>query len=182
MPTEPKSALTPRQQRFVEEYVKCPNGAAAARAAGYSEATAKVIAYELLRRDDIRRAVREHEEVDERMRGEERRYVLNSLRELTELSRKPVALLDRRGKKIGQKPADGATAVAALKLLGQNAGLFREGFDVRVQGAVEETLEQARPLMSPVAYAELLRAIAKVTGVADVAAAPAAGDPSGAVH
>lgn len=49
--------LTPRQQRFVEEYVVCGCGAEAARRAGYSERTAYQIAYENLRKPEIEAAI-----------------------------------------------------------------------------------------------------------------------------
>ena len=52
-------SLTPRQQRFVEEYLSDFCGAAAARRAGYSETTAKEIAYEHLTKPHIRDAIQE---------------------------------------------------------------------------------------------------------------------------
>lgn len=52
--------LTPKQQRFVEEYAVDFNGAAAARRAGYSEKTARQIADENLSKPDILEAVKAH--------------------------------------------------------------------------------------------------------------------------
>ena len=49
--------LTPRQAQFVREYVTSSNAAEAARRAGYSERTAKVIACELLTNPDLQEAV-----------------------------------------------------------------------------------------------------------------------------
>lgn len=40
--------ITAKQQKFIDEYLKCFNGAEAARRAGYSEARARVTASELL--------------------------------------------------------------------------------------------------------------------------------------
>lgn len=51
-------ALTPKQQRFVEEYVVDFNGAEAARRAGYSKRSAKEIASQLLARPEIAAAVK----------------------------------------------------------------------------------------------------------------------------
>lgn len=45
--------LTKKQQVFIDEYLKCFNGAEAARRAGYSEHTARKIASELLKNVDI---------------------------------------------------------------------------------------------------------------------------------
>ena len=46
-------ALTAKQQAFVDEYLLCWNAAQAARAAGYSEATARNIGHENLTKPDI---------------------------------------------------------------------------------------------------------------------------------
>lgn len=56
MPARP---LTPKQQRFVEEYLIDLNAARAARAAGYSEKTARSIGDENLTKPDIAAAVAE---------------------------------------------------------------------------------------------------------------------------
>ena len=49
--------LTPRRQRFADEYVLCGSGAEAARRAGYSEKTARAIAAELLTKPDVLSAI-----------------------------------------------------------------------------------------------------------------------------
>ena len=49
--------LTPKQERFVQEYVDCLNATKAAIAAGYSRRTARQIGYENLTKPYIRRAV-----------------------------------------------------------------------------------------------------------------------------
>jgi len=54
--------LSPRRQRFVEEYQKDHNGGQAAIRAGYSEATAYSQASRLLRNDKVFSAIREAEE------------------------------------------------------------------------------------------------------------------------
>lgn len=53
--------MSPRQTRFVHEYLIDRNGAAAAVRAGYSQRTARQIAYELLTRPHIAAAVCEGE-------------------------------------------------------------------------------------------------------------------------
>ena len=49
--------LTPKQARFVLEYLKDGNGAAAARRAGYSQHTARAVAAENLTKPHIARAI-----------------------------------------------------------------------------------------------------------------------------
>jgi phage terminase small subunit len=57
-PEEDEDDLSPRRQRFVDEYVKDFNGSRAARDAGFSPDSASQIAYELLRLPVVRSAVR----------------------------------------------------------------------------------------------------------------------------
>lgn len=52
-----KSPLTPKVQRFIDEYLIDLNGAAAAKRAGYSARTAKEIAYELLGKPAVAEAI-----------------------------------------------------------------------------------------------------------------------------
>lgn len=49
--------LTPRQARFVAEYVKDLNGTQAAIRAGYSEKTASSLSYELLQKTTVQSAI-----------------------------------------------------------------------------------------------------------------------------
>ncbi len=51
------TALTVKQARFCEEYVVCGNAAAAARAAGYRERSARQIGFENLTKHDIQAAI-----------------------------------------------------------------------------------------------------------------------------
>jgi len=50
-------ALTPRQRRFVNNYLTCKTGAAAARESGYAASGSRVRACELLSRSDIQSAI-----------------------------------------------------------------------------------------------------------------------------
>ena len=53
--------MTPRQERFVQEYLIDRNGAAAAVRAGYSPRTSRQIAHKLLTKADVAAAVRQGE-------------------------------------------------------------------------------------------------------------------------
>ena len=55
-------ALSAKQQKFIDEYLQCPNATQAALRAGYSERTARSIGSENLTKPDIRAAI------DERLR------------------------------------------------------------------------------------------------------------------
>jgi len=56
-------SLTPRQQRFVEEYLVDLNGTQAAIRAGYSAKTAKQQASRLLTNVDVQTAIKDRQEV-----------------------------------------------------------------------------------------------------------------------
>lgn len=180
MPPKSKSGLTPHQRAFVREYVVDHNGAAAARRAKYSDHTAPQIAYQLLQRPAVQAAIRKLEEGTDRMVGSRRHSVLNRLDQLANRAMQAEAVRDAKGNEIGQYKYDGATAARALELLGKHEGLFNDKLELRVQGEIESLLEGVRALMSQSAYAELVRAIAQITGVDRVAEPPAEGDRSAA--
>lgn len=52
-------ALKAQHKVFAEAYVSCLNGAEAARTAGYAEASAKIQAHKLLKRDDVQAYISE---------------------------------------------------------------------------------------------------------------------------
>jgi len=79
-------SLTPRQQRFVEEYLAVLNGAEAARRAGYSPRSAKVRACRLMKKPAVAKLIREA------LAERHRKYLLREARHW-ELLR---ASLDRR--------------------------------------------------------------------------------------
>ena len=181
MPPSPKP-LTARMRAFVREFCICRNGAAAAREAGYKESAAKFIAHRLLRRPEIQAAIREHEEGDERLVGSRRFSILNRLNDVANRAMQAEVVRAAEKGKPGVYRFDGATAVRALELLGKHEGMFANALEVRVQGELEKLLEGVRPLMPPQSYAELVRALAEVTGIARVATETAEGDRGEAVH
>lgn len=56
--------LTPKELRFCQLYAQCLNGAKAARDAGYSENTAKVIACENLTKPNLKQVVKHYLELE----------------------------------------------------------------------------------------------------------------------
>lgn len=91
--------MTPKQQRFVEEYLIDLNATAAARRAGYSEKTAYSIGQENLNKPDIAEAVRKAlEERSERAKVDAV-YVLNRLVEIDQMD-----VLDIMGDDMSLKP------------------------------------------------------------------------------
>lgn len=114
-----KPHLTPKQQKFVLEYIVDNNGAAAARRAGYSEKTANAMAARLLAKVNIQ------QEISKAVARQEIRTEITADRVLEELAR--IAFLDVRKlyddagnlKKLSELSPDVAAALAELKVTDQ---------------------------------------------------------------
>jgi phage terminase small subunit len=101
--------LTPKQQRFVAEYLLDLNAAAAARRAGYSERTADRQGHQNLRKPEVAVAVAEAQ----RERAER-----------VELTQDWVLAHLRHESQLTGKDASHSARVAALKLIGLHLGMF----------------------------------------------------------
>lgn len=107
-------ALTPKQERFVQEYLVDLNATAAARRAGYSTRTADRIGPELLGKTCVSAAIQEARKAREQRTEITQDYVLQKLKEITDqdASDDPGSPL-----KVGNK-------IKALELLGKHVGAF----------------------------------------------------------
>lgn len=102
-----KRKLTIKELRFIEEYIRCWNGAKAARLAGYSEKSAYDTAYENLRKPEIL------EQIDERLAalrmqtneiyGRLSQQARVDMSEMIEFYDMPV--IDKEGKNLGTRQA-----------------------------------------------------------------------------
>jgi|ERR1043166_7377595 phage terminase small subunit len=113
-----KNGLTPKQARFVSEYVaNGNNGTQAAIAAGYSKNTAFVIASENLRKPKI---VQEKDRLMSKLADEvglTASYVMKRLKDCTNLD----------------ESEKGQTVLKALELAGKHHGLFTEKTELTVK-------------------------------------------------
>lgn len=101
-------ALTPMQQKFVDEYVKCPNATQAAKNAGYSEATAYAEGHKLKKKPEIAKAIEARFTESAMTSGE----VLRLLAERARADYAPYIKLDGDNKPyvdVAQMIADGKT-------------------------------------------------------------------------
>ena len=111
------ATLTPKQQRFVEEYLRDLNATQAAIRAGYSEKTAKVIAAQNLSKLNIQAAITKG-----RKQQSERTQITTDI-VLAGL------LTEAQGRGADTTPTARVTAWAHL---GKHLGLFKEKVDLNV--------------------------------------------------
>lgn len=127
--------MTPKQARFVVEYLVDGNATQAAIRAGYSERTAGKIGGENLQKPEIKAAIAAAEsERLERVKLSAD-YVLSSLQVVAERCLQRVPVMVRRGREMVQAQDDrgrhvwrfdSAGANRALELLGSHLKLFKE--------------------------------------------------------
>lgn len=107
-------ALTPKQKRFVEEYLVDLNATAAAIRAGYSKKTAEVIGYENLRKPQIEIAI------NQAMQEREKRTEITQdmvLQETAKLAFFDIRkMFDKDGKPLDISKLDNDTAAALVGL------------------------------------------------------------------
>lgn len=157
---EPK-ALTPKQQRFVDEYLIDGNGTQAAIRAGYSEKTAYSIANENLSKPEIAAAIQSA--MDERAKRTQidADFVLQGITTAIRRCEQIEPVLDRKGEQVfvetpqGQMAAaftyDAKNVLRGYELLGKHLKLFtdkveltgKNGGPLETRGA-EMTPEQRR--------------------------------------
>jgi len=119
-----KPKLTPKQKRFVEEYLIDFNATRAAKAAGYSEKTARSLATDVLANPCVQAIIKEKmQKLSERAELTVD-YVIDNLREIVRRSMNPPE---------GQRPNFPA-ANKALELLGRHRGMFTDRVEIRQQG------------------------------------------------
>lgn len=115
--------MTPKQQRFVQEYLIDLNATQAAIRAGYKHPD---MGRQLLTKTHVQEAI-EAAKAERAKRTElTTDYVLNGLRDVAERCRQAEPALDREGNPTGEYRFDSSGANRALELLGKHLGIFIE--------------------------------------------------------
>ena len=145
--TEKKKKLTPKQQRFVSEYLKTGNATEAAKRAGYSEKTAFRIGAENLQKPAIARAIeRAQDRRNDRLELEED-FELKKAIEIMRLCMEPnhvygfdgKPMKDRDGNYVMQFDSKGANM--ALQTIAKIRGKFVQKVQVGFADSLAEQLE-----------------------------------------
>ena len=132
---EAETKLSPKRQRFVEEYLIDSNGAQAAIRAGYSENTAKEQAARLLTNVNVKAAIEAGRKKKSKECGITQEYILNNLKEIVERGMQRTTIKDKKGEDIFQyNPKE---ANKALELLGKHLGIFTEKIESTGQSSIE---------------------------------------------
>lgn len=136
--------LTPKQQRFVEEYLVDLNATQAAIRAGYSAKTARAQGAENLTKPDIAAAIESAQKNRSKRVELTQDWVLERLKENVERALQAEPVYDREGNETGEYTYQGAAANGALKLIGQHLGMFSQRLEVDLTVGIAEKLRKAR--------------------------------------
>ena len=141
--------LTPKQQRFVEEYLVDLNATQAAVRAGYSEKGASVTGSQLLANPKVSQAIEEAQKKRSEKVNITAEYVLGRLLEVAERCMQKRPVLNMKGEQVVDEDGnnkwtfDSKGANRALELLGKHVGCFVD--KVELSGSVNlGALEEAR--------------------------------------
>lgn len=150
-------ALTPKQQRFVDEYLIDTNATQAAIRTGYSEKTSYSIGHELLSKPEIQAAIQSA--MDERAKRTQidADFVLQGIAQNIRRCEQAEPVLDRKGEQVFTETPSGALAAAfrydatntlrGYELLGKHLKLFTD--KVELTGKNGGPLETRSNEMTP---------------------------------
>lgn len=144
--------MTPKQQRFVDEYLIDLNATQAAIRAGYSPKTAIAAGSRLLTYDEVKAGVVAGQAARAERIGISQDYVLENLTEVVErcMQRAPVMvregkymvqLQDEDGKDVWQFDSRGV--LGALNLVGKHLKMFTDKIEHSVDGSLAELMRAA---------------------------------------
>lgn len=136
--------LTPKQQRFVDEYLIDLNATQAAIRAGYSEKTANEQGARLLVNVSVKQAIEAGMKKRSEETGIDAKYVLETIVDTVERCRQAKPVYDRKGNPVLVETSSGGIAPAytfdsngvlrGCELLGKHLGMFIERKEIGQPG------------------------------------------------
>lgn len=138
--------LTPKQQRFIEEYLVDLNATQAAKRAGYSQKTAYSIGEENLRKPAIAQKIKELQEELSKKTKLTHEWVLQKLEECVSKSmqEEEIKKWDNFNKELvgtGKYVYDSKGATKALELIGKHLGMFKDNLNITGDLEINVTIE-----------------------------------------
>ncbi len=133
--------LTPKQERFVQEYLVDLNATAAAKRAGYSEKRASELGYQLLQKTTVQAAIGEAMQNRSRRTEITQDYVIEKLKEIT----------DKDASDVQDSDLKYSNKLKALELLGRHVGAFeRQAAPEAAQGddPITRSLKEAADVLA----------------------------------
>jgi phage terminase small subunit len=122
--------LTPKQKRFIEEYLIDLNATQAAIRAGYSEDTAKEIGYENLTKPHIQQLIVEAQQKRSERVQVDADWVLRRLLDISDRCMQAEPVVDREGNPIGEYRFDSGGANKATELIGKHLKMFTDKTEI----------------------------------------------------
>jgi phage terminase small subunit len=125
--------LAPKQERFIEEYLKDLNATQAAIRAGYSKRTAKSQGQRLLTKADVLARIEDLKKERSEKAQVDADWVLQNLIKVADMAMKaePVMTYDHQAQELvetGEYTFDSTGANKALELIGKHIGMFDPKF------------------------------------------------------
>ncbi len=134
--------LTPKQERFVDEYLVDLNATQAAIRAGYSKKTAEQQGYQLLQKTSVLAAIQEAKSKRSERTEITQDWVLQTLVETVERCRQAAPVLDKKGDPVFVETASGdvapvyrfvpAAVLKGVELAGKHLGMFVDRKEVEL--------------------------------------------------
>lgn len=135
------NGLTPKQARFVQEYLIDLNATQAAIRSGYSERNAGKIGPRLVGQSRIAAAIQAKRQTAAAKADVTVQWVLDRLRENVERAMRTIPVYEMRdGQRVetGEYQYEGAVANKALELIGKHLGAFPERVEIADLAALSE--------------------------------------------
>lgn len=127
-------ALTPKQERFVQEYLVDLNATAAAKRAGYSEKRASELGYQLLRKTTVQESIQKAIQERSQRTVVTQDYVIDKLK----------AIADKHASDAPDSDLKYSSQLKAIELLGKHLGAWER--QDKQQTAVEDLTALAEKL------------------------------------
>lgn len=117
-------ALTPKQARFVQEYIVDMNATQAAIRAGYSQDTAGAIGWENLQKPEISDGIAQAQQDMAARASISQDWVMARLKDVAIRCLQAEPVLDREGNETGEYRFSDTGANRSLELIGKHLGMF----------------------------------------------------------